>query len=45
MRHRGHSRSERVAALLRESGYNARALDGGFPAWEAAGYPVERGQP
>ncbi len=43
MRHRGSSRSERTAALLRESGYDAQALDGGFPAWEAAGYPVERG--
>jgi rhodanese-related sulfurtransferase len=37
MRHRGSSRSEQTAALLRESGYDARALDGGFPAWEAAG--------
>jgi rhodanese-related sulfurtransferase len=44
MRHRGGSRSERAAALLRGSGYDARALDGGFPAWEAAGYPVERGE-
>jgi len=42
MHHRGNSRSERTAALLRESGYDAKALDGGFPAWEAAGYPVER---
>jgi phage shock protein E len=42
MRHRGSSRSERAAALLRESGYDASALEGGFPAWEAAGYPVER---
>jgi rhodanese-related sulfurtransferase len=43
MRHRGDSRSERTAALLRESGYHARALDGGFPAWQAAGLPVEQG--
>ena len=42
MRHRGDSRSERAAALLRESGYDARALEGGLPAWEAAGFPVER---
>jgi rhodanese-related sulfurtransferase len=42
MRHRGDSRSERAAALLRESGHDARALEGGFPAWEAAGFPVER---
>ena len=44
MRHRGESRSDRTAALLRESGYEAQALDGGFPAWEAAGLPVERDQ-
>jgi len=43
MRHRGSSRSERAATLLRANGYAARALDGGFPAWEAAGYPVEQG--
>lgn len=41
MRHRGDSRSERAAALLRESGFDAQALDGGLPAWEAAGSPVE----
>ena len=43
MRHRLASRSERAAALLRGSGPEARALDGGFPAWAATGYPVERG--
>ncbi len=43
MRHRGDSRGERAAALLRERGFQARALDGGLPAWAAAGYPVERG--
>jgi rhodanese-related sulfurtransferase len=42
MRHPGDSRSERTAALLRESGYQAQALDGGFPAWSEAGLPVER---
>jgi rhodanese-related sulfurtransferase len=41
MQHRGSSRSERAAALLRESGFKAQALDGGFPAWKAAGYPIE----
>ena len=40
MHHRGSSRGERAAALLRENGYAAKALDGGFPAWAAAGYPV-----
>jgi rhodanese-related sulfurtransferase len=44
MRHRGQSRSERTAKLLRESGYEAQALDGGFPAWKAAGYPIEEGE-
>jgi rhodanese-related sulfurtransferase len=43
MEHRGSSRSERAAALLRGSGYQAQALDGGFPAWKAAGYPVKKG--
>lgn len=43
MEHRGSSRSERAAALLRESGYEAQALDGGFPAWKAAAYPVDQG--
>jgi rhodanese-related sulfurtransferase len=42
MRHPGRSSSERAAALLRESGYQAQALAGGFPAWEAGEYPVER---
>ena len=42
MRHRGASRSEGAAALLRASGYQAAALEGGFPAWAAAGLPVER---
>lgn len=43
MRHRGDSRGGRAAALLRERGFQAHALDGGLPAWAAAGYPVERG--
>ena len=42
MRHRGASRSERAAALLRDRGYDAKALDGGLPAWTAAGGSVER---
>ena len=40
MRHRGSSRSERAAALLRAGGYQAQALGGGFPAWAAAGHAV-----
>lgn len=43
MRHPGRSRSERVATQLREQGYSAEALEGGFPAWRAAGYPVATG--
>ncbi|MBN1658192.1 MAG: hypothetical protein JXA93_07305 [Anaerolineae bacterium] len=40
MHHRGSSASESAAGLLRESGYEARALEGGFPAWRDAGFPV-----
>ena len=43
MRHPGTSSSEGAAAQLRESGFMAQALQGGFPAWESAGYPVETG--
>lgn len=42
MRHRGRSRSIHAATILRESGRHAQALAGGFPAWVAAGYPVDR---
>jgi rhodanese-related sulfurtransferase len=45
MRHRANARSLRAAALLRQRGRRARALAGGFPAWAAAGYPIERGLP
>ena len=41
MRHRGSARCERAAALLRERGYQAQALDGGLPGWQAAGGVVE----
>jgi len=41
MHHRGESRGERAAALLREHGFQARALDGGYPGWKAQGFPVE----
>jgi rhodanese-related sulfurtransferase len=30
------------ALLLRENGFRAQALNGGFPRWEATGLPVER---
>jgi rhodanese-related sulfurtransferase len=45
MQHRGASRGERAAQLLRESGYTARALDGGLPAWREAGQPTEQDTP
>lgn len=41
MHHRGESRGERAATMLREKGYEARALDGGYPAWKETGLPVE----
>jgi phage shock protein E len=43
MKHRGHSRGERAADLLRARGYQASVLEGGLPAWEGAGLPTERG--
>jgi rhodanese-related sulfurtransferase len=41
MHHRGSSRGEQAAALLRENGYQAQALDGGYPHWKEVGLPVE----
>ena len=43
MRHAGNARSVRAADMLRENGYPARALEGGFPGWHAAGNPVATG--
>jgi rhodanese-related sulfurtransferase len=43
MHHRGESRGERAAALLREQGYDAATLDGGFPGWQAVELPTETG--
>lgn len=31
----------RIAAELRERGYDARALEGGYAAWKGAGYSTE----
>ncbi len=42
LRHQGSSRSERAAEQLRKAGFQVRVLEGGFPAWEAAEYPVVR---
>jgi rhodanese-related sulfurtransferase len=41
MHHPGQSRGERAASLLSMAGFQAMALAGGYPAWEAAGLPVE----
>jgi rhodanese-related sulfurtransferase len=41
MQHRGQSRGERAAAFLQEKGHEVRVLDGGLPAWRAAGFEVE----
>lgn len=42
MHHPGQSRGERAAALLSEKGFKAMAINGGFPAWQTAGLPVEK---
>ena len=42
MRHRGSARCERAAAWLRDRGFQAQALDGGLPGWQAAGGAVEQ---
>jgi rhodanese-related sulfurtransferase len=36
--------STRLTRVLRDQGYDAWALDGGLPAWRAAGYPMEINQ-
>jgi phage shock protein E len=41
MHHPGESRGERAALLLREKGCQAQALEGGFPGWKGAGFPIE----
>lgn len=41
MHHRGGSRGEKAATLLRDQGYQARTLDGGYPAWKERGFRVE----
>jgi rhodanese-related sulfurtransferase len=33
--------STRLTRVLRREGYDAWLLDGGLPAWRAAGYPME----
>ncbi|TMD20717.1 MAG: rhodanese-like domain-containing protein [Chloroflexi bacterium] len=36
--------SARLTRVLRDEGYDAWMLDGGLPAWRAAGYPMEVNQ-
>ena len=36
----GHGLSHGAAAYLRQAGFSAETLDGGFEAWEAAGLPL-----
>ena len=36
--------SARLTRVLRGQGYDAWLLDGGLPAWRAAGYPMELNQ-
>lgn len=43
MKRRGQSRSEKAAAQLRSTGYDARVLEGGLPAWEQAGFATSQG--
>ena len=38
--HHGKERSQGIAALLRHHGVDAEILEGGFDAWQAAGYPL-----
>ncbi len=28
--------------VLRDAGYHARALKGGYPAWDEAGFPIDQ---
>ena len=43
LHHPGAARSERAAGVLRARGRDAQVLEGGFPAWLAAGHDVEHG--
>jgi rhodanese-related sulfurtransferase len=40
----GDSSSENAAEMLRDAGFHARALKGGFPEWKEAGNPIEWGE-
>jgi rhodanese-related sulfurtransferase len=38
----GDSGSENAAEMLRDAGLHTRALEGGYPAWEEEGFPIDR---
>ncbi len=42
MHNPGSSGSELAADTLRDAGLHARALEGGYPAWEEAGFPIDK---
>ncbi len=42
MHNPGDSGSEYAVDVLRDAGYHARALKGGYPAWEEAGFPIDQ---
>ena len=44
MHNPGQSGSEYAVHLLRDAGFHARALEGGFPAWKEAGFPIDTKQ-
>jgi phage shock protein E len=42
MLHPGNSRGERAASLLKNLGFDAKVLGGGFSAWQAQGLGAEK---
>lgn len=43
MQHPGNSSSEAAAQQLRQAGLKVRVLEGGYPAWEQAGFSSNKG--
>jgi ArsR family transcriptional regulator len=44
MHHPDESSSEKAAKQLRALGIQVRVLQGGLPAWELAGFPLDKGE-
>jgi rhodanese-related sulfurtransferase len=42
MQHRGNSRGEKAAQLLKENGFEANVIDGGFVYWNETGLPIQK---